>query len=190
MYNNKQLMRTKKQVIKQRYPTLWKTLRRFRYPTAPIPLSLWLINFVVQRIFRVNGDVPWMVNYTSRVTVPKRINIGKGVWVSFALSGGCYIQAMNGIIIGEGTIFAPGVKIISANHEMSDFSRWKITDPIEIGNNCWIGANAVILPGIKLGEGCIVGAGSVVTRSFPENCIVAGVPAKLIKERKILQQYE
>jgi len=121
-----------------------------------------------------------MVHYTSYVTGPERIQIGQDVWVSFAMSGGCYIQAINGIIIGNRTLFAPGVKFISANHNPDELSQPLVTDPIEIGDDCWIGANAVILPGVKLGDRCIVGAGAVVTKSFPAGSCIVGVPGKPI----------
>jgi len=98
------------------------------------------------------------------------------------VSGGCYIQAVNGIFIDEGTIFAPGVKIISSNHDLTDMKKYAVTEPIRIGKHCWIGANAVILPGVQLGDRVIVGAGSVVTKSFPSACVIAGVPAHLLKE--------
>jgi len=55
--------------------------------------------------------------------------------------------------------------------------------PIRIGNDCWIGINSVILPGVVLGDGCVVGANSVVTKSFPEFSIVGGVPARPLKMR-------
>ncbi len=166
--------------LKERYPRFWRFIVRLRYPTLPVPLGLWILNWIVQRIFRINGDVPWMVHYTSYVTGPERIQIGQDVWVSFAMSGGCYIQAINGIIIGNRTLFAPGVKFISANHNPDELSQPLVTDPIEIGDDCWIGANAVILPGVKLGDRCIVGAGAVVTKSFPAGSCIVGVPGKPI----------
>ena len=52
-----------------------------------------------------------------------------------------------------------------------------------IGSNCWIGAKATILDGVHIGDGCIVAAGAVVTKSFPDNVIIGGVPAKIIKYR-------
>ena len=124
-----------------------------------------------------------MVHFTSRVT--GRIIIGKNVWESFAVSGSCYIQGGNGITIGDDTIFAPGVKIISANHDLNDFSKWEEADQITIGKRCWIGANAVILPGVQLGDDVIVGAGAVVTKSFPSSSVIAGVPAKDISKRDL-----
>ena len=120
-----------------------------------------------------------MVHFTSKVK--GRITIGENVWVSFAASGGCYIQGINGIEIGDNTIFAPGVKIISANHSKSDLNKWDKTSPIRIGKNVWIGANAVILPGVEIGDHAVIGAGSVVTHDVPSHAVAAGVPAKVIK---------
>ncbi|WP_306796757.1 acyltransferase [Rhodopirellula halodulae] len=124
-----------------------------------------------------------MVHFTSRVT--GNVKIGKDVWKSFALSGGCYIQGINGVEIGDGTIFAPNVVIVSANHVIGATHQWTMQPPISIGKRCWIGANAVVLPGVCLGDNVVVGAGAVVTRSFPENSVVAGVPAKLVSRNSI-----
>ena len=131
-------------------------------------------------MLRINADIPWPVHFTSRVT--GNVRIGRNVWKSFALSGGCYIQGGNGIEIGHDTIFAPGVKIISANHDPADLSRWLPAPPIQIGERCWIGANAVILPGVQLGDDVIVGAGAVVTKNFPSRTMVAGVPAQALSQ--------
>ena len=160
-------------------PWLWpvRFLNRF---TRPIPAGLWLANLFFQRILDINNHVPWMVNFTS--VVFGNIQIGQNVWKSFAISGGCYIQGGNGIYIGDDTIFAPGVKIISANHDPKDLQKWSKTPPIKIGCRCWIGTNAVILPGVELGDKVIVAAGSVVTKSFETGSIIAGCPAKEISK--------
>jgi acetyltransferase-like isoleucine patch superfamily enzyme len=128
----------------------------------------------------VNGDVSWMVHFTFRVTGPSKMAIGRGVWQSLATSGGCYIQAINGISIDDGSIFGPNVCIISANHDPRDHAKHLAAEPIRIGRDCWIGANAVILPGVALGDGVVVGAGAVVTRSFPSRVVIGGVPAELL----------
>ena len=157
----------------------WTLLGRF---TAPVPPGLWLINVCVQRILRVNGRMPFMVHFTSTVT--GKVSIENNVWKSIAISGGCYIQGGQGIYIGADTLIAPGVKIISANHDPHDLATWIAAKPIRIGRRCWIGANAVILPNVQLGDNVIVGAGAVVTKSFGAGCTIAGVPARIIKDSR------
>lgn len=169
-----------KAYLKKTFPMLVKIYNKFRSPTGPIPLGLWIINVIIQRVFRINGNVPWMVHYTSTVTEYRKIILGKDVWKSFAISGNCYIQGGNGILFGEGTIFAPGCKIISANHNPNNLSEHISENPIVIGKFCWIGANAIILPGVSLGDHCVVGAGAVVTHCFPEGSVIVGVPAKSV----------
>lgn len=99
-------------------------------------------------------------------------------------SPGCYYQVIDGdITIGKGTWIAPNVGVITTNHDCYDLAKHEKGEDIVIGENCWIGMNSVILPGVTLGSHTIVGAGSVVTKSFPEgNCVIAGVPAKVIKQ--------
>ena len=81
-----------------------------------------------------------------------------------------------GIHIDEESYVASGAIIFS-----HDFSR-NIHTNTYIGKKCFIGANAIIMPGLKIGNHCIIGAGSVVTKDIPDNCIAAGNPAKIIKE--------
>lgn len=139
-----------------------------------------IVNFVFQRLFRINAGVPWSVHYTSIVRRPDRLRIGRGVKRYLAVSGGCYLQALNGIEIGDDTIFAPGVKIISTNHDEATFLS-TMEPPIIIGKHCWLGANAVILPGVTIGDYSIVAAGAVVTKPVPPGVIVAGVPARIMR---------
>lgn len=138
-----------------------------------------IINFLFQRVFGINAECRWSVNFTSRVMSPENIKIGQGVELSFLLSPGCYIQGINGISIGDKTIFGPGVKIISANHNIYDIDKMAKARPIRIGKNCWIGANAVILPGVVLGDNTIVGAGVILNRSYPDGNVM------IIANRKV-----
>lgn len=112
------------------------------------------------------------------------IKIGHGVGIGeFAYLGGA-----GGLEIGNDCIVGQYLSCHPENHIFDD-----ITTPIKhqgvtrkgisIGNNCWIGSKVTILDGVKIGDGCVIAAGSVVTRSFPENCVIAGVPAKIIRTR-------
>lgn len=162
---------------------LWPVRFLGKFWRSPVGPGLWLINNFCQNVLDINNDIPWMVHFTSRVTGD--ITIGENVWISFAVSGGCYIQGGNGIIIGDNTIFAPGVKIISADHDPVDLSKWKKDRPVKIGKNCWIGANAVILPGVELGDNVVVGAGAVVVKDIQSDCLAVGNPTRIVRNLKI-----
>lgn len=148
------------------------------YMFTPCGIGMKIANFIFQKLLRINGESEFMVHYTSQVN--GNIKFGKNVAKSFANSGSCYIQGINGVIIGDDTIFAPGVKIISANHSINSLSAHDKEDPVKIGQNCWIGANAVILPGVNIGNNVIIAAGAVVTKSCEANVILAGIPARPI----------
>lgn len=148
-----------------------------------IGIGLYLINFIFQRIFRKQSELDFMVHFTSTIVLGQNIELHRDLvtLTSFAVSGCCYIQAINGIKLGKNFLFAPGVKIISANHDFFERTKSIKTSPIVIGDNVWLGANVIILPGVRIGNNCIVGAGSVVTKSFEkDNLIIAGNPAKII----------
>jgi acetyltransferase-like isoleucine patch superfamily enzyme len=147
-----------------------------------LPLCLRFINWFVQRfVYGVKG-LKFNLHFASRVTHPGKLVVGKSAQFSLAMKGGCYLECYNGVEIGEGTIIAAGVKIISANHKLDDFKQHEFSKPIRIGRKCWLSANAIILPGVELGDNVIVGAGAVVTKSFPSNSVIVGSPAKLIRQ--------
>jgi len=95
-----------------------------------------------------------------------------------------YIQARNGIILGNNLRIGPGVGLISASHSLDNYDMHEKTSPIIIGNNVWIGMNAVIMPAIKIGDNVIIGAGSIVTSDIPSDSVAAGNPCKVIREKK------
>ncbi|MBI1292301.1 acyltransferase [bacterium] len=160
---------------------LVKSLLRavFRLPSenCAIPFG---IRWRLLQLLGFNTHVPWPVHFTSTVIWPRRVKLGVGTYPGD--SPGCYIQASNGIEIGDRTNLAPNVGLISANHDPEDNTRWLPAEPIRLGKDCWIGMNAVILPGVQLGDKTVVGAGAVVTKSFPQgHCIIAGNPAREIR---------
>lgn len=144
--------------------------------------SVTVMNFIFQRLFRINSSVNFSIHYTSIVVSPE--NFFTESYFSLTVSSGVYIQAKNYVFIGKDVLIAPGVKIISSNHEINHQKRNEnsVNSPIIIGDSCWIGANAVILPGVKLGSNVIVGAGAIVTKSFPSNSVIIGNPAKVLKK--------
>ena len=105
------------------------------------------------------------------------------------ISARAYLAGQGGITIGNDVIIGPNVQVFSENH---NFSNLDVTikeqgvskHAVFIGNNCWIGGGVTILGGLTIADGCVIAAGSVVTKSVPENSIVAGVPAVVIKSRK------
>lgn len=87
--------------------------------------------------------------------------------------------------IGDRVLFGPGVSIFAATHETEIQSRRdgvEYAREVVIGNDCWIGGNTVIMPGITIGNGCTIGAGSVVTRDIPPFSVAIGSPAKVVKK--------
>jgi acetyltransferase-like isoleucine patch superfamily enzyme len=152
-----------------------------------VGLNKILLNFVFQRIFRVNSQISYLVNYQSTyIGNDIQYHFDFKTMTSFSLSPHCYFQSINGIRLGENFLFAPGVKLISANHSQDITRKSEKSPPIIIGDNVWLGADVIILPGVKLGNNIVVGAGSVVTKSFPEDDIViAGNPAKIIRAHHV-----
>lgn len=151
--------------------------------------GLYLINFLFQKVLRITSGRVGLLHFTNVISADKGLElVGKGEYVEKCLriNGGIMIQAGNGVRLDRSVLLGPGVKIISGNHDLDDFGKPSVlSGPIEIGEKCWIGANSVILPEVKLLPGTIVGAGSVVTRSFGEpHIVVAGNPAKIVRRRR------
>lgn len=117
----------------------------------------------------------------------KNITIGKNVFINM----GCKFQDQGGICIGDEVLIGHNVVLATLNHVKSPTDRSSmIPAPIHIGNRVWIGSNATILPGVTIGDGAIVAAGAVVSRDVPENTIVAGVPAKVVRKISEEERHE
>lgn len=118
------------------------------------------------------------ISYHNKLKIGNRCRINSNV----------YLNARSGIEIGDDVTLSNGVKILSTGY---DLDQWMLTGqkihtentPVKIGNHCWIGTNAIILPGVEItGEFVVIGAGAVVTKSITEsNVLVAGNPATIIK---------
>lgn len=117
-------------------------------------------------------------------------SIGKGVKIGNRTTFGndCMFGAAGGIEIGNDVVAGQFIRFHSENHNYNDLTKLIREQGvshkgIKIGNNCWIGAGAVFLDGAELGDGCVVGANAVITKKFPDNVVVAGIPAKIIARR-------
>lgn len=106
------------------------------------------------------------------------IEIGDGSYLNF----NCNFVDDGKITIGKRVMFGPSVTIATVGHPIDPTMReYMYTDPVTIGDNCWIGAGATICPGVTIGENTVIGAGSVVNKDIPANCVAAGNPCKVIR---------
>ncbi len=99
---------------------------------------------------------------------------------------GIHCTVIGPVCIGNHVNLAQGITVTALNHNFDDLTKCIdqqgiSTKPVVIGDDVWIGANSVILPGVTIGHHSVVAAGAVVTKDVPDNCIVAGVPAKVLK---------
>ena len=107
------------------------------------------------------------------------IKIGKNVFINHD----CTFLDLGGITIEDDVLIGPKVSLITENHPLEPANRKKLkVKPIIIKQNAWIGAGAIILPGVTVGKNAVVAAGAVVSKDVPANTVVGGVPAKIIKE--------
>ena len=120
-------------------------------------------------------EPPFTVDYG------KNIKLGNNVYMNFNC---CFIDDMR-VEIGDDVLFGPNVCVCTACHPTDPAERRtgiEFSKPIKIGNNCWIGANAVICPGVTIGDHSIVGAGCVVTKDVEPCTIVGGNPMRVIRK--------
>lgn len=106
-----------------------------------------------------------------------RVFLGKNVFANHNLT----IMSLGTVTIEDGVMLGPEVGLFTVNHEPKNI-RTVMTREIHIKKNAWIGARVSILPGVTIGENAIVGTGSVVTKDVPDNAVVVGVPARIVKQ--------
>lgn len=111
----------------------------------------------------------------------KNIQVGEDFLANYNVT----ILDVAPVRIGDFCMIGPNTLITSAGHPLSPAGRRQklvTAKPVTIGDDVWIGGNCTILPGVTIGNNVVVAAGAVVTRDVPDNCVIAGVPAKVIKE--------
>ena len=111
----------------------------------------------------------------------KHVHFGDSVYANFGLT----LVDDTHIYVGDNTLFSPNVTVATAGHPIQPERRRKAYQyniPVRIGRNCWIGAGAVIVPGVTIGDNTVIGAGSVVTKDIPANVVAVGNPCRVMRQ--------
>ncbi|KAL2692544.1 hypothetical protein Neosp_002954 [[Neocosmospora] mangrovei] len=135
---------------------------------------------MLQKVLGKAGEGTW-IEPPMTVDYGCNISVGKRFYSNFGL----VVLDSALVTIGDRVMFGPSVTIITATHDTDVQSRRDLGEyakGVTIGDDCWIGSNAIIMPGITIGKGSTIGAGSVVTRDIPEFSVAVGSPAKVIKK--------
>lgn len=134
---------------------------------------------ILERLFKFKYknliiEPPFQCDYGSN------IELGENVYMNF----GCTILDCAKVKIGSNTFIGPNTQIYTPVHPLDAESRRQCLEyakTVEIGNDCWLGGNVTILPGVRIGNNCVIGAGAVVTKNIPDNSLAVGNPAKIIR---------
>jgi galactoside O-acetyltransferase len=121
-------------------------------------------------------EAPFYANFGGR-----HCHFGKNIYVNYNLT--CVDDTH--IYIGDYTMIGPNVTIATAGHPIEPELRRKglqYNKPVHIGENCWIGAGAILLPGVTVGDNTVIGAGSVVTKDIPSNVVAVGNPCRVMRK--------
>lgn len=167
-----------------------------RFLVASYEFVMWVL-FNLPRYSFLNALKSWFLRLQG-AQVGRRVTYYPGVWIvpgknlvigdDVDLALDVLITTGGGVTIGDRTLIGYRTQILSSNHVIPPkpdriFDAGHVSKPVIIGQDVWIGASCIILPGVTIGEGSVIAAGSVVTKSIPPFTIVAGVPARKIKER-------
>ena len=135
----------------------------------------------MKEVFAECGDgcyieLPFRANWGGR-----NVHFGNGVYANFNLT----LVDDGHIYVGDKVMFAPNVTVATANHPIEPSLRakgYQYNKDVHIGENVWIGAGTVIVPGVHIGKNSVIGAASVVTKDIPENVVAVGNPCRVIRE--------
>jgi acetyltransferase-like isoleucine patch superfamily enzyme len=125
----------------------------------------------------INGHFTFYHGASIFINEGATLEVGQGY-----INSKANISCFKKIKIGDDTVISEGVTIRDSDNHVILGKENEVTEEVEIGNHVWIGLNAMILKGVKIGDGAIIAAGSVVNKDVPSNCLVGGVPAKVLKK--------
>ena len=143
----------------------------------------------VEQVRKLWGEITGMpLDPTTTIQIPVYVNIGKFTRIgkNVYINHLCSMLDMGTITIGDNVLIGPKANILTEEHPVNPAERKALmVRPVVIKNGAWIGAGATILPGVTVGENSVVAAGAVVNRDVPDNTVVGGIPAKIIKNIEI-----
>ena len=142
------------------------------------------INYLEELFGRKLDDVRILTPF--QCDFGNRIKFGRNVFINHS----AIFSASGGIEFEDGVQLAPGVKIATINHDFNERHTIYTYGKVTLKKNVWVGMGATICPGVTIGKNSIVAAGAIVTKDVPDNVVVAGVPAKIIKELDPNEQKE
>lgn len=163
--------------LQEAYRTALTTTARFNEAYVSDPDGAQVI---LQGLFGELGEGSH-VRAPLRVDYGTQIHIGPGTFVNYGLTALDVVE----IRIGANCQLANDIQLLTPIHPLDPQPRregWEAGEPITIGDNVWIGGGAIVLPGVTIGDDAIVGAGAVVTKDVPARTVVAGNPARVIRE--------
>lgn len=154
-----------------------------------ILMLLWLVGLVPSHHFRrlcyrivgMKVGSGSSIHMWCRFYDPSNIVIGEDT----IIGDNAFLDGRAKLTIGNHTVFASSVMVYNAQHDIDDAFFSPVQMPVHIGDYVFIGPRAIILPGVTIGDGAVVAAGAVVTRDVPAGSIMGGVPAKVIRKRRI-----
>ena len=175
----------------------WKMLKSEMIQRSFNRTAVWNLpkrNWLLRKWLGSIDGAPYLVQIPFHVSFGGNIHVGK----NFFSNCNCVLMDYAPIIIGDNVLLAPNVTITTVNHSLDPEQRrvfdtkdsfhpgkkgnWEIIAPVTIGDDVWIGAGSIILPGVTIGSGSTIGAGSVVTHDIPPNVLAFGVPCRVVRE--------
>lgn len=142
---------------------------------------------LIKQLFGSTGEHIYL-EPTFRCDYGYNIHVGEGFFANFD----CIFLDVCEIRIGSNCLLGPGVHIYTATHPLDPIERSSGAEygkPVTIGNNVWIGGRVVINPGVTIGDNVVIASGAVVTKDVPDNVVVGGNPAKVIKQIDVQQRH-
>ena len=134
---------------------------------------------LLSRLFGKTVDESFRVFPPFYTDFGKNITVGKNVFINAC----CHFQDHGGVSLGDGCQIGHNVVFATLNHGLAPEDRQTTYPaPITLGKNVWVGSNSTILQGVTIGDNAVIAAGAVVTKDVPENTIVGGVPARIIRK--------